>query len=76
MADELQAIREALTLHETRLETATIEVEELRAELRQATHDQRAAVDEAARHREQLLRLHTELGRVLPARYLRRLGLG
>ena len=60
--DELQAIRETLTLHETRLETATIEVEELRAELRQATHDQRAAVDEAARQREQLLRLHTELG--------------
>ncbi len=74
--DELQELRNTLAAEATRLETATIEVGELRAELVQAGHDHRAAADEAARLREQLLRLHTELGRVLPARYLRRLGLG
>ena len=74
--DDLQMMRDALAAEETQLESATTEVGELRTALEQALHDSRAAADEATRLREQLLRLHTELGRVLPARYLRRLGLG
>jgi chromosome segregation ATPase len=73
---DLEMLRDAIVAEQTRLETATSEVSELQTQLEQSRYDQRAATDEAARLREQLLRLHTELGRVLPARYLRRLGLG
>ncbi len=69
-------MRVALAEEQAQLEAATAEVGELRTALEQSLHDSRAAADEATRLREQLLRLHTELGRVLPARYLRRLGLG
>lgn len=74
--EDLQVMRDTLAEEQALLESATIEVGELRAALEQSLHDSRAAADEATRLREQLLRLHTELGRVLPARYLRRLGLG
>ncbi|WP_373069261.1 hypothetical protein [Gemmatimonas sp.] len=75
LEEQVEALNQIVAERDQGLERSNVVMQERQRALDELTQHHRAATDESTIRQRELMALHTELGLVLPRRYLKRLGL-